>query len=67
MTDAVTPPEEPTNISYKLKRDVDGFIGKWQIWWQRKLPLGGLRCGCCIPVSVALGPYSPATFPMRRL
>jgi penicillin-binding protein 1A len=36
MTDAVTPPEEPTNISYKLKRDVDGFVGKWQIWWQRK-------------------------------
>ena len=36
MTDAVTPPEEPTNISYKLKRDVDGFVGRWQLWWQRK-------------------------------
>ena len=28
--------EEPTNISYKLRRDVDGFVGRWQGWWQGK-------------------------------
>jgi penicillin-binding protein 1A len=36
MDNNAPPAEEPTNISYKLKRDVDGFVGKWQIWWQRK-------------------------------
>ncbi|MFN3451262.1 MAG: penicillin-binding protein 1A [Sphingorhabdus sp.] len=28
--------EEPTAVSYKLKREADGFIGKWQGWWQSK-------------------------------
>ena len=36
MTGAVTPPDESSSISYKLKRDVDGFVGRLQIWWQRK-------------------------------
>ncbi len=36
MDDAAPPAEEPTNISYRLKRDVDGFVGRWQGWWQRK-------------------------------
>jgi penicillin-binding protein 1A len=32
-----TPPvDEPSNISYKLRRDVDGFVGRWQMWWQGK-------------------------------
>ena len=36
MDNNAPPAEEPTNINYKLKRDVDGFVGKWQLWWQRK-------------------------------
>ncbi len=28
--------EEPTAISYRLKREAEGFIGKWQVWWQSK-------------------------------
>ncbi len=36
MDNAAPPADEPTNISYKLKRDVDGFVGRWQVWWQRK-------------------------------
>ncbi|MBL0924213.1 MAG: transglycosylase domain-containing protein [Sphingomonadaceae bacterium] len=36
MTDVATPPEEPANISYRLKRDVDGFVGRWRGWWQHK-------------------------------
>ena len=28
--------EEPTAISYRLKREAEGFIGKWQGWWQSK-------------------------------
>ena len=28
--------EEPTAVSYKLKREAEGFIGKWQGWWQSK-------------------------------
>lgn len=26
--------QEPTAISYRLKREAEGFIGKWQVWWQ---------------------------------
>jgi penicillin-binding protein 1A len=36
MDNATTPTDEPTNVSYKLKRDVDGFVGRWQGWWQFK-------------------------------
>lgn len=36
MDNATPRAEESTNISYKLKRDVDGFVGRWQGWWQRK-------------------------------
>ena len=28
--------QEPTAISYRLKREAEGFIGKWQVWWQSK-------------------------------
>ncbi len=28
--------QEPTAISYRLKREAEGFIGQWQIWWQSK-------------------------------
>ena len=28
--------EEPTAISYRLKREAEGFIGQWQGWWQSK-------------------------------
>jgi penicillin-binding protein 1A len=28
--------KEPTAISYRLKREAEGFIGKWQVWWQSK-------------------------------
>ncbi len=28
--------EEPTAISYSLKREAEGFIGQWQGWWQSK-------------------------------
>jgi penicillin-binding protein 1A len=48
MDNNAPPAEEPTNINYKLKRDVDGFLGRWQVWWQRKrfrwatYALGGL-------------------------
>ena len=28
--------EEPTAISYRLKREAEGFIGKWKGWWQSK-------------------------------
>jgi penicillin-binding protein 1A len=28
--------EEPTAISYRLKREAEGFIGQWQVWWQSK-------------------------------
>ncbi len=31
-----TPDDGQSNISYKLRRDVDGFIGRWQGWWQSK-------------------------------
>ena len=35
--DTVPPPaEEPQTISYKLKRDAEGFIGRWNGWWQSK-------------------------------
>lgn len=30
------PENAHTNISYKLRRDVDGFIGRLQGWWQHK-------------------------------
>jgi penicillin-binding protein 1A len=36
MSDAANPPEEPENVSYRLKRDVDGFVGRWQGWWLKK-------------------------------
>jgi penicillin-binding protein 1A len=36
MTDVATPPERPDNISYRLKRDVDGIAGRWQVWWTKK-------------------------------
>ena len=36
MNTVPPPAEEPKTISYRLKRDADGFIGKWQGWWQRK-------------------------------
>ncbi|MGB5075925.1 MAG: transglycosylase domain-containing protein [Sphingorhabdus sp.] len=36
MDNNAPPAEEPTNINYKLKRDVEGFAGKWQTYWQRK-------------------------------
>jgi penicillin-binding protein 1A len=48
MDNNAPPAEEPTNINYKLRRDVDGFVGRWQVWWQRKrfrwatYALGGL-------------------------
>ncbi len=28
--------QEPTAISYRLKREAEGFIGKWRVWWQSK-------------------------------
>ncbi|MEY3915557.1 MAG: hypothetical protein RLZZ103_1056 [Pseudomonadota bacterium] len=28
--------KEPTAISYRLKREAEGFIGQWQVWWQSK-------------------------------
>ncbi|WP_333790380.1 penicillin-binding protein 1A [Sphingorhabdus sp.] len=28
--------QEPTAISYRLKREAEGFIGQWQVWWQSK-------------------------------
>ncbi len=28
--------QERTAISYRLKREAEGFIGQWQIWWQSK-------------------------------
>ena len=28
--------QEPTAISYRLKREAEGLIGKWQVWWQSK-------------------------------
>ena len=28
--------QEPTAISYRLKREAEGFIGQWQGWWQSK-------------------------------
>lgn len=27
---------ESTGFNYKLKREVGGFVGRWQIWWQGK-------------------------------
>jgi penicillin-binding protein 1A len=36
MDNAAPPAEEPTNVSYRLKRDVDGLVGRWQGWWQMK-------------------------------
>jgi penicillin-binding protein 1A len=36
MTEATPPAAEPSGFSYKLKRDVDGFVGRWQGWWQHK-------------------------------
>ena len=36
MNEDIPQPAEPTNFSYKLKRDVDGFLGCWQGWWQGK-------------------------------
>lgn len=29
-------PEGDGKLSYKLRRDVDGFVGRWQLWWQGK-------------------------------
>ncbi|MEY3635046.1 MAG: hypothetical protein RLZZ61_1456 [Pseudomonadota bacterium] len=35
--DIQTPPaEEPTTISYRLKRDAENFVTRWQGWWQNK-------------------------------
>ena len=36
--EAQTPAPESgaTALSYKLRRDVDGFVGRWQGWWQSK-------------------------------
>ena len=35
--DIVPPPAEvPDTISYRLKRYAEGFIQRWQVWWQRK-------------------------------
>lgn len=35
--DIQTPPaEEPTTISYRLKRDAENFMTRWQGWWQNK-------------------------------
>jgi penicillin-binding protein 1A len=28
--------EEPTAVSYRLKREAEGFIDQWQGWWQSK-------------------------------
>ena len=36
MDIAPPPAEEPKTISYKLKRDAEGFIGRWQGWWRSK-------------------------------
>ncbi len=36
MDNDTSPAAEPANFSYKLKRDVDGFVGRWQVWWQGK-------------------------------
>ena len=36
MDTAPPPAEEPKTISYKLKRDAEGFIGRWQRWWRSK-------------------------------
>jgi penicillin-binding protein 1A len=36
MDNAVPPAEESISTSYKLKRDVDGFVGRWKGWWQMK-------------------------------
>ena len=35
-TSAPAPDSGPTALSYKLRRDVDGFVGRWQGWWQSK-------------------------------
>lgn len=35
--DIQTPPaEEPTKISYRLKRDAEDFVTRWKGWWQSK-------------------------------
>lgn len=36
MDNNAPPEEEPANFNYKLKRDVEGVVGRWQISWQRK-------------------------------
>ena len=35
-TSAPAPDSGSTAFSYKLRRDVDGFVGRWQGWWQSK-------------------------------
>ena len=35
-TTTPAPESDPTAFSYKLRRDVDGFVGRWQVWWQSK-------------------------------
>ncbi len=48
MDNAPLPADEPKSLSYKLKRDAEGFKGRWQQYWQRKrfrlavYALGGL-------------------------
>ncbi len=36
--DAPTPALDgsPNALTYKLRRDVGGFVGRWQVWWQSK-------------------------------
>ena len=35
--DIQTPPaKEPTTIRYRLKRDAEDFVTRWQGWWQSK-------------------------------
>lgn len=36
MDTAPPPAEEPKTISYRLKRDAEGFLGRWNGWWQSK-------------------------------
>lgn len=48
MDNAPLPADEPKSLSYKLKRDAEGYKGRWQQSWQRKrfrlavYALGGL-------------------------
>ena len=36
MDSNAPPADEPDHISYKLRRGADGFVGRWQRWWQGK-------------------------------